>query len=126
MDKLWDIPFFLPKRFSVCLVYEASPWNQLNSGHGKYTELEKILKKLKAPETEFFAKGYEKCKILSEILETKVTNLYDYACAIVQNLIFKDEEYDWRCSNYPFRHANTLHCAERKAFAYGTWTRCFF
>ena len=33
-----------------------------NSGHEKYTELENILKKLKAPETEFFAKGYEKCK----------------------------------------------------------------
>ena len=97
-----------------------------NSGHEKYTELEKILKKLKAPETEFFAKGYEKCKILSEILQTKLTNLDDYACPKVQNLIFKYEQYDWRCSNYPFRHANTLHCAERKAFAYGTWTRCFF
>ena len=98
-----------------------------NSGHEKNTEPEKILKKLKAPETELvFAKGYEKCKILSEILETKVTNLDDYACPKVQNLIFKDEEHDWRCSNYPFRHANTLHCAERKAFAYGTWTRCFF
>ena len=52
------------------------------------------MKKLKAPETEFFAKGYEKCKILSEILEIKVTNLDDYACPKVQNLIFKDEEYD--------------------------------
>ena len=70
--------------------------------------------------------GYEKCKILSEFLETKIINLDDYACPKVQFLIFKDEEYDWRCSNYPFRHAKTLHCAERKAFAYGTWTRCFF
>ena len=63
----------------------------LKSGHEKYTELEKIWKQLKAPETEFFAKGYEKCKILSEILETKVTNLDDYACPKVQYLIFKDE-----------------------------------
>ena len=96
-----------------------------NSGHEKNTKLEKILKKLKAPETEFFAKSYKKCKNLSEILEKKVTNLDDYACPKVQNLIFKDEEYDWRCSKYPFCHANTLHCAEWKAFAYGTWTRCF-
>ena len=29
-----------------------------NSGYEKYTELEKILKKLKAPEMEIFAKGY--------------------------------------------------------------------
>ena len=97
-----------------------------SSGYEKYTELEKILKKLEATDTEFFAKGYEKCKILSEFLETKIINLDDYACPKVQFVIFKDEEYDWRCSNYPFGHAKTLHCAERKAFAYGTWTRCFF
>ena len=117
--------FLPPKNFKAT---SQSAWctkhlhrTNWNSGHEKYTELEKILKKLKAPETEFFAKGYEKCKILSEILETKVTNLDDYACPKMQHLIFKDEENGW--SNYPFRHANTLHCAERKAFAYGTWTR---
>ena len=109
--------FFPPKIFKAT---SQSAWCtkhihgiNWNSGHG-------------VPETEFFAKGYEKCKILSEILETKVTNLDDYACPKVQNLIFKDEEYDWRCSNYPFRYANTLHCAERKPFAERTWTRCFF
>ena len=72
---------------------------------------------------EFFAKGYEKCKILSEFLKTKVFNLDDYVCPKSQFLIFKEEEYDWRCINYPFFHAKILHCAERKAFAYGTWTR---
>ena len=41
---------------------------------------------MKAPETEFFAKGYENCKILSEILEKKVTNLDDYACPKVHIL----------------------------------------
>ena len=66
-----------------------------SSGYKKYTELEKILKNLEATDTEFFAKGYEKCKILSEFLETKIINLDDYACPKVQFLIFKDEEYDW-------------------------------
>ena len=96
-----------------------------SSGYEKQTELEKILKNQEATETEFFAKGHGKCKILSELLATKVINLDEYACPKVEFLIFKVEEYDWRCSNYPFRHAKTLHCAERKAFAYGTWTRCF-
>ena len=80
MDKLRDIPFFLPKNFKA---ESQSAWCtkhlhgiNWNSGREKY-ELEKIRKKLKAPKTEFFAKGYEKCKILSEILETKVTNLDD-------------------------------------------------
>ena len=35
-------------------------------------ELEKMLKNIEATETEFFAKDYEKSKILSKILETKL------------------------------------------------------
>ena len=126
MDNLWDIPFFLPKSSKLHLSLLGVRSIFIESIGTVAMKNVLSLKKLKAPETEFFAKGYEKCKILSEILETKVTNLDDYACLKVQNLIFKDEEYNWRCSNYPFRQANTLHCAERKAFAYGTWTRCFF
>ena len=37
-----------------------------SSGYKKHTEFGKIMKCLEATETEFFAKGYEKCKILSE------------------------------------------------------------
>ena len=59
-------------------------------------------------------------------LETKIISLDGYACHKVQFSIFKDKVYDWSSSNNPFRHAKTLHCAEKKAFAYGTWTRCFF
>ena len=91
-----------------------------SSDYETYTELGKILKKLEATEMEFFAKDYEKCKILSDFLEIKIIIL---ECPKVQFLIFKDKEYDWRFSNYPFCHAKILHCAKRKAFAYGTWTR---
>ena len=129
MDKQKVIPFFLPKNsnqhpnlFGVHSIFMESIGAVVTKN---ILNLKKILKNLEATDTEFFAKGYEKCKILSEFLETKIINLDDYACPKVQFLIFKDEEYDWRCSNYPFRHAKTLHCAERKAFAYGTWTRCF-
>ena len=48
-----------------------------SSGYEKYTELEKILKNLETTETEFFAKGYEKCKFPSEFFETKIINLDD-------------------------------------------------
>ena len=83
--------------------------------------LKKKLKNLEATETEIFAKRYEKCKILSEFLETKIINLDDYDYLKVQFLIFKDEGYDWGCSSCPIRHAKTLHCAERKTFEYGTY-----
>ena len=51
-----------------------------SSGYKKHTELEKLLKNLEARETEILATGYEKCKILSEFLETKVINLDNSAC----------------------------------------------
>ena len=40
----------------------------------------KVLKNLEARETEFFAKCFEKCKILSEFFETKISSLDDYTC----------------------------------------------
>ena len=103
MDKLRDIPIFLPKNSKLHLSLLGVRSIFMESigtvAMKNILSLKKILTKLKAPETEFFAKGYEKCKILSEILKTKVTNLDDYACPIVPNFFFKDEEYDWRCSN---------------------------
>ena len=98
MDKLWDIPFFLPKnsKLHLSLLGVRSIFMESigTMAMKNILSLKNIEKKLKAPETEFFAKGYEKFKILSEILETKVTNLDDYACPKIRNLIFKDEEYD--------------------------------
>ena len=72
------------------------------------------MKNLEARETEFFAKRNEKFKILSEVLETKILNMDDYACPKVQFLIFKDEEYDWRSSSYPFRHIILLHVQKER------------
>ena len=62
---------------------------------------------------------------MSEFLWTKIVTLDDYACSKVQFLLFKDEENDWRSSNYPFNYAKTLHYAEKKAFSYRTLTRFF-
>ena len=40
----------------------------------KFILSKKIFKKLSASGTEFFAKGYEKCKIASAVLEINVKN----------------------------------------------------
>ena len=58
------------------------------------TEFEEILKNLEATETEIFAKGDEKFKILSEFMETKIISLNNETCPKTEILIFKDEEYD--------------------------------
>ena len=99
MNKQWDIPFFLPKYSKLHLSLLGVRSIFMESIGTVTTKNILSLKKLKAPETEYFAKGYEKCKFPTEILETKVTNLDNYACPKVQKLIFKDEDYDWRCSN---------------------------
>ena len=36
-----------------------------------------------------------------------------------------NSDSDWDCSNYPYRNKKTFHCAEKKAYAYGTWTLDF-
>ena len=46
----------------------------LSSGYKIYTKREKVLKNLANSEKKLITKGYEKCRILSGILETKVKN----------------------------------------------------
>ena len=95
------------------------------SGAYDYTQLENILNVENFEHAEFFAKGSEKCKILSQILNKPVENLDNLSCPPASALVFRNEkgECDWICSSYPLRHLKTLHCAERKAYVYGLWTK---
>ena len=68
---------------------------------------------------EVFAKGLEKCRLLTRLLGQNVENLDDYGCPKIQDLLKSDSL--WACSSYPFRHKRRLHCAERKAQVYGEW-----
>ena len=78
-----------------------------------------------SPTTEYFAKGLENCKILSNYLCKDVENMDDFECPEASKLI-SNEDTIWECSNYPFRHKKTLHCAEKKTYAYGSWVLNFF
>ena len=69
---------------------------------------------------EVFAKGLEKCRLLTSLLGQHVEILDDYGCPRIQDLVKTDSL--WNCSIYPFRHRTKLHCAERKAKVYGDWT----
>ena len=68
---------------------------------------------------EVFAKGFEKCRLLTRLPGQNVENLDDYGCPKIQDLVKTDSL--WICSNYPFRHKTRLHCAERKAKVDGDW-----
>ena len=68
---------------------------------------------------EVFAKGLEKCRLLTRLFEQNVENLDDYGCPKIRDLFKADSS--WTCSSYPFRHKTRLHCSERKAKVYGEW-----
>ena len=68
---------------------------------------------------EVFAKGLEMCRLLTTFLGENVENLDDYGCPKIQDLVKTD--ILWICSSYPFPTKTRLHCAKRKAKAYGEW-----
>ena len=91
-----------------------------SSGKLDYEKLFAIFYDIKVMNAEVFAKGLEKCRLLTNLLGQNVENLDDYGCPKIQDLVKTDSL--WICSSYPFRHKTRLHCAERKAKVYGEWT----
>ena len=90
-----------------------------SSGKLDYEKLFAVFYDIKVMNAEVFAKGFEKCRLLSTLLGQNVGNLDDYGCLKIQDLVKTDSL--WICSSYPFRHKTRLHCAERKAKVYGEW-----
>ena len=84
-----------------------------------YGKLFAVFYDLKELNAEVFAKGLEKCRLLTKLLGQNVEKLDDYGCAKIQDLVKTDSL--WICSSFIFRHNIRLHCAERKAKVYGEW-----
>ena len=93
--------------------------NAWSSGNLEYDKLFAVFYDIKVVNAEVFAKGLEKCRLLSNLLGRNVENLDDYGCPKIQDLVKTDSS--WICSSYTFRHKTTLHCSERKAKVYGDW-----
>ena len=117
--------------FSLCPPKSFKPNKQTtwNTSHlrgiawsrGKldYEKLFAVFYDIKVMNAEVFAKGIEKCRLLTILLGQNVENLDDYGCPKIQDLVKTGSL--WICSSYTFRHKTRLHCAERKAKEYGEW-----
>ena len=70
---------------------------------------------------EVFAKGLEKCRLLTNLFGRNEGILDDYGCPKIQDLVKTDSS--WICSSYLFRHKTLLHCADRKTKVYGDWAK---
>ena len=90
-----------------------------SSGKLDYEKLFAVFYHIKVMNAEAFAKGFEKCRLLTNLLGRNVENLDDCCSPKVQDLVTTDSL--WICSSYTFRHKTRLHCAERKAKVYGEW-----
>ena len=90
-----------------------------SSGKLDYEKLFAVFYDIKVMNAEVFAKGLEKCRLLTNLLGQNVENLDDYGCPKIQDLVKTDSL--WISSSYPFRQKTRLHCAERKAKVYGEW-----
>ena len=89
------------------------------SGKLRYEKLFAVFYDIKVMNAEVFAKGLEKCRLLTSFFVQNVEKLDDYGCPKIQDLVKTDSL--WICSNYSFRHKTSLHCAEREAKMYGEW-----
>ena len=118
--------FYPPKTFKP---NKQTKWNTNHlhgiawgSGKLENEKLFAVFYDIKVMNAEVFAKGFEKCKLLTRLLGQNVENLDDYGCPKIQDLVGKGKtNSSWFCSSYPFRHKTKLHCAERKAKVYGDW-----
>ena len=120
------------KRFSFCPSNTFKPkkqttWNTSHlhgiarsSGKLDYEMLFAVFYDIKVMNAEVFAKGLEKCRLLTSLPGQNVENLDDYGCPKIQDLVKTDSL--WNCSSYLFQHKTKLHCAKRKAKVYGDWT----
>ena len=120
---LQEFPFCPRKTFTP---NKQTKWNT-NHLHGiawcsrrlEYEKLFTVFYDIRVMNAEVFAKGLEKCRMLTTFLGQNVEILDDYSCPKCQSLVKTDSL--WNCSSYPFRHKPRLHSAERKTKVYGEW-----
>ena len=92
------------------------------SGKLEYEKLFAVFYDINVMNAEVFAKGFEKCRLLTRLLGQIVENWEDYGCPKIQDLLGeRKSKSSWIYSSYLFRHKTRLHCAERKAKVYGDW-----
>ena len=123
---LQGFSFCSPK---TCKPNKQTTWNTTHlhgiawiSGKLDYDELFAVFYDIKIMNAEVFAKGLEKCRLLTRLLGKILENLDDYGCPKIQDLVGEGKIDSSRvCSSYLFRHKTRLHYAEGKAKMYGEW-----
>ena len=111
---LQGFSFCAPKTFKP---KEQTSWNTKHlhgiawsSGKLDYDKLFAIFYGIKVMNAEVFAKGLEKCRLLSSLLGQNIEKLDDHGCPKIQNLVETDSS--WICSSYFFDTKQGLELAK--------------
>ena len=120
---LQGFSFFPPRLFKP---NKQTTWNisfphgiAWSSGKLDYEKLFAVFYDIKVMNAEVFAKGFEKCRLLTNLLGQNVEILDDYGCPKIQDPVNTNSSLI--CSSYLFRHKTKLHSAEKKTKVYGQW-----
>ena len=93
-----------------------------SSGKLDFEKLFAVFYSINVMNTEMFAKEFEKCRLLTRLLEQIAKKVDDYGCPKILDLVGEGKvDSSWICSSYRFRHKTRLHRAERKAKVCGDW-----
>lgn len=98
------------------------PWN---SGRHSYDRLKLFVEsvKLRYPKSCFYTKGCQKREFLSKLFDKEFHNLEDLGCPKYEELEKTSGTY---CTEYPLIHHDNIHCARKKAKAFGSWLKAYF
>ena len=121
VGSLQGFSFCPPKTFKP---NKQTTWNTSHlhgiawsSGKLDYDKLCAVFHNINVMNAEVFAKGLEKCRLLTRLPGQKVESLDDYGCPKIQDLVKTNSSLI--CSSYLFRQKTRLQNAERKAKRYG-------
>ena len=127
-----ELGFFIDvflQGFSICppktfIPNKQTTWNTSHlhgiawsSGKLDYEKLFAVFYDIKVMNVEVFAKGLEKCRLLSTLLGQNIENLDDYGCLKIQDLVRTDSS--WICSSYLFGQRNKASLCQEESK--GVW-----
>jgi len=98
-----------------------------NAGNHDYILLRSICIGFTSPNALYFAKGEEKCKLLSKLFDRYFVNLEEFDCPPISKIV-KDKSGTAHCSVCPSIHSNDfVHCAYNKVVGLHEWvTKHYF
>ena len=100
---------------------------QWEDGNNEYSKLNELIRTFKLQDAMYYAKGLEKCAVLSDLFIVEFNNLDDLNCPKFCTLWGENEHtcLSFTCSSFPNKPKHLVHCAENKASLFYDWSELY-